>query len=328
MERTIDVTYTNGIIAAREKYLLKDKLFRFCEVSAEEAFRALLDSGFGGGAETASSVYDYEKLIAAEESALDAFIREYAPSKAEKAYLLSSRDFHNAKALIKAAYLQESPDKLLTEEGLIEIKLLSDCVSTGDFSPIKALNAYLGTACEQATAYLTEQSSGAKVGEIFETALYSYLYETGKRKKVLKNLLIAKSDMTNILTAFRAGDETIAKDKYLPTGSLSMETLSKVFSEDSAVTKKAFAGTPYQSFVGLCLDAMEKHKPLTEAEKVRDGYDVSYFTARKYELSKSEPFLYYVFRRKMESANVRVIFVCLLAGLGEHDIKKRLRAFV
>ena len=70
----LDVEYTNGVIAAREKYLLKDKIARLCELDAEDAFRALLDSGFGGGAETAISVHDYEKLIFAEEAKIDEFI--------------------------------------------------------------------------------------------------------------------------------------------------------------------------------------------------------------------------------------------------------------
>ena len=98
-----DLNYTNGVIAVREKYLLKDKILKLCETSAEDALRSLLESGFGKGVEI-SSVYDYEKLVAADEKSIDEFIREYAPSRAETEYLLSPRDFHNAKALVKAIY--------------------------------------------------------------------------------------------------------------------------------------------------------------------------------------------------------------------------------
>ena len=55
------------------------------------------------------------------------------------------------------------------------------------------------------------------------------------------------------------------------------------------------------------------------------SYVDSYFEKKKYELEKSEPFLYYIYRRKTESANVRIIFVCLLAGLSEQEIKARIR---
>ncbi len=327
MAHTMDVTYTNGLIAAREKYLLKDKIFRFCELSAEEVFRSLLESGFGGGAETAASVYDYENLITAEQAALDAFIREYAPSEAEKAYLLSARDFHNAKAMVKAAFLGQPFERMLTGEGLVDSKLIADCVENGNFAPLKAVNSYLGGACEEATEYLQENSSGAKVGGIFENALQNYLWEISKGKKVLRKLLVAKADMTNVLTALRCGDKNLAKEQYLSTGSLTAQQLDALFLEDRTQVERAFEKTAYLHFVKQCLDAKEKRMPMTEAEKIKDGYDVEYFASRKFDLSKTEPFLYYVYRRRAESANVRVIFVCLLAGLGEHDVKKRLRAW-
>ena len=53
--------------------------------------------------------------------------------------------------------------------------------------------------------------------------------------------------------------------------------------------------------------------------------EAEYFAARRFELKKSEPFLYYAFRRRIENENVRILFVCLLAGMKEDEIKKRLR---
>jgi vacuolar-type H+-ATPase subunit C/Vma6 len=321
----LDTTYTGGVIAAREKYLLKDKIYRLCELTAEEAFRLLLDSGFGGGAETTASVYEYEKLIAVEEERLDSFIREYAPSKTEKAYLLAVRDFHNAKALIKAAYLNESADKMLTGEGLIEIQTLKSCVQTTDFSALE--NGFLRNACEEATVLLQEEPSGAKVGAIFEKALYGYLRDCVKRKPILKKLLNAKADMTNILIAFRCQDAKQAEDKYLPTGTLTNGELLHLFETDNDKIRSAFKGGKYAEFIQQCLDAKEKGLPFTQAEKTVDGYDAAYFSAKKYELKKSEPFLYYVYRRKSEIANVRIVIACLLVGLREQDIKRRLRDF-
>lgn len=321
-----DIMYTCGVIATREKRLLKDKIFRFCELSAEEAFRLLLDSGYGGGASVTSNVYEYEKLISAEENALDEFIREYAPSRAEQAYFLAPRDFHNAKALIKASYLGRGVEGMLATDGLIPVSLISSCVESGDFSQINELNKDLGTACEVATAYLEEGSSGAKLGEIFEKALYAHLKKVSAYKPVLKKLLTAKADMINVLTALRTGEGERAKDKYLPSGKLTQEKLDCLFMEDRAKALDAFKDTPYFSFVQKCFDAIEKGEPMTQAEKTLESFDVDYFAERKYELSSTEPFLYYVFRRRNENANVRIVFVCLLAGLKEADVKKRLRA--
>ena len=95
-----DVQYTNGVIAVREKNFLGEKLLRICEMQPEDAFRFLLDSGFGSGAEGVNGFHDFEKLVALEDARLYAFIREYAPSKAELEYLLIPELFSIAARMI------------------------------------------------------------------------------------------------------------------------------------------------------------------------------------------------------------------------------------
>ena len=84
----ISRTYANGVIAAKEKYFLGDKLLRLIETDAASALRALKESGFGGendGAENANfSSDETETLIAAEEAKTNAFIREDAAARRKK----------------------------------------------------------------------------------------------------------------------------------------------------------------------------------------------------------------------------------------------------
>lgn len=321
----LDIAYTSGVIAVREKYLLKERIYRLCELSAEEAFRMLLESGFGGGAETATSVYDYEKLIAVEEEKTDAFIREFAPKKGIAEYLLAPRDFHNAKALVKASYTGESAERMLAPEGLIPIATLKDCIQNADYTKLQALCPRLALACKDATTLLEEEPSGEKLGAIFQTALFEYLKACTKGTRVLSKLLSAKADMTNILTAFRVQDSEQLQGAFLPCGTLNEKDLEVLLGTDKEKILAYFAKTPYAEFVKVCLSAREKGLPMTQAEKLCDEYAYSYFEKKKYELEKSEPFLYYIYRRKTESANVRIIFVCLLAGLSEQEIKARIR---
>ena len=320
-----DTTYTNGVIAVREKRLLKEKIFRFCEVGVEDAFRMLGESGYGNG-ETAASVYEYENLIKAEEGAIDEFVRTYSPSAAEKNFLLLPRDFHNAKALVKSVYLGIDEKRLLAPSGLFPLAQLTACIQAGDFAPIKEFNAYLGGACEEVTALLQEEPSGAKAGAIFEKALYAALRDTAKGNAVLRRLLAEKADCINILTSLRAIDFAQAREQYLPGGELTEKELERFFTQDNEKLRRAFAKTPYAQFVGLCLDAKEKGLPMTEAEKTVSSFEVAYFEKRKFDLKGSEPFLYYVYRRRAENANVRIVFACLLAGEAEREIKRRLRA--
>lgn len=327
MEGKLDVAYTSGVIAVREKYLLKDKIFRFCESTAEEVFRALLENGFGGGAETATSVHDFEKLIAVEEEKIDAFIREYAPSNFEIKYLLAFRDFHNAKTLIKSAITGEDISDALLPSGQIPITTLQTCVQSADFSALEKICAPLKSVCEEVTSLTEKERTGAQMGVRFERAQYEYLYALVKRRKALKNLLVQKADMTNILTVLRAGDFDKAKEHLLPFGKLADTQLALLIDGDTQAVRSAFFKTPYLRFVEECLRAKEQGVPFTQAEKLRDEYDTVYFAKRKYDLKKNEPFLYYVYRRKTECVNVRIILVCLLAGLNEQEIKRRIRNF-
>ena len=322
----IDIMYTNGVIAAREKFLLKDKIFRISELSAEEAFRAILETGYGQGAEGATDVYSFEKLVVAEERAVDAFIAEYAPNRSVVAYLLAPRDFHNAKAILKAKYLGVGFDNMLGSEGEICISVLSDCIMSGDYSKLAKQNQILASAIEDAQNLLNDgETSGAKIGDVFERAAYCYYAQIVKHNGALKKLLARRVDMTNILIALRSQSSEEAAEKYLSGGLLKESTLGKIFvGEEEA--RAAFSATEYKEFFTKAMDAKSEEMPLTEAEKLRDSYELVFFDTIKYELKKDQPFLYYVFRRRIENMNVRILFVCLLAGLNETEIKKRLRA--
>lgn len=317
-----DTTYTNGVIAVKEKSLLKDKISRLCEVSADEAFRMLLESGFGGGA--TENAYEYETLLQSETSALDAFIRTYAPSKTEQEYFLLPRDFHNAKALLKAKVLGGNADKMLVPEGLVAVETLQACIDEKRYEKLDSFPA-LKEACKEGTETLETDVSGIKLGSIFERKLYEALTQSVCINRVLRKLLSLKIDMTNILTALRSGEETVAKKQYLSGGSLSEKKLQVLYTDDTDKIRRTFAGGEFSEFIALCMTAKEKNEAYVEAEKYRDSYDLSSLEKRKFDLIKGEPFLYYVYRKKSEIANVRIIMACKYAGLDETQIKNRLR---
>lgn len=321
-----DIDYVNGVISAKEVFLLSGKISKLCELSAEDAFRAVAESGFGKGAE-AVSVYEYESLLLADERDLDAFIREYSPSKAESAYLLAPRDFHNAKAILKSHYLDASADKMLAPEGLLGIEEITRAVKEEDY---KSLGKELAEAVESSSALFKEENtdvvSGAKIGVIFEKALYKYLLNACSKNLMLKKLIVKKVDMTNILTFLRSKSYEYAVESFIDGGKLKVEQLEKLFSENAEEVAGCLDRTEYKDFLTLCLDDKSKGLPFTRAELIRDDLEIAFLSERKYELKRTQPFLYYVLRRRAENQDLRILFVCLLAGMGESDIKKRLRA--
>ncbi len=312
----LDPIYTNGVIAVKERALLGEKLLRFTEMTAEEVLRALSEGGFGSGAESREG----EALCQAEERSLDGFIREYAPSQTELIYLLSPRDFHNAKALVKAEKLNTDAEKMLAPEGLVPVETLKSAIKSGDYS---ALCRELCGAVESAME--GEELTGAEIGAIFDGALYCHLAARCKFNPVLKKLVAGRADRLNILTAFRAGDGELAQKLYVGGGKLKNGDLCALFGDEEQILKR-FAKSPYEGFIKLCLAARNRGLPLTESERALESFEAEYFAAKKYELEGKQPFLYYVFRRRAEIQNVRIILVCLGAGLKPQDIKSRLRA--
>ena len=311
----VDTLFTNGVIAVKEKYLLGEKLLRLTEMTAEEALRALIESGFGSGAET----QDGESLCGAEERALDAFIREYAPTNEEKVYLLAPRDFHNAKALCKAEKLGSDAEKMLAPEGLIPVAELSSAIKNGEYFKF---GEELGGAIKEA---LDEGADGAQIGAVFDRALNDHIALKCPRSRIIRKLLSDRADRTNILTAMRAGDMEYAEKLFVGGGTLKNKDLAKILDGDGEKARRALEKTPFDGFYKLCLAAAEKGLPFTEAERALESCEAEYFRERRFELEGREPFLYYVFRRRAEIANVRIITVCLNAGLQAQDIKKRLR---
>lgn len=320
----IDRTYVNGIIAVKEVSLLGSRIIKMCESGAEDAFRTIIESGFARGAEL-TSVYDYELALIVDEKDIDAFIREYAPSRAALQYLFTPRDYHNAKALLKAEYLKSDPEKLLAPEGMYtvaQIKSFTEGEKCPDERLSKAINEVRALLSKEG-----EAPSGAEIGLIFERALQARLMEVCKFNGQLKKFLVKRADMTDILTVMRASSEEYAKSNLFSLGKLDTKKLLSVFNEEPEKAEKALDGTPYKDFWRACFAVRQKGLPQTEAERTLAGLEEQFYQDNKYNLAGGQPFLYYVFRRRAENQNVRIVLSCLLAGMEADEIKKRLRSY-
>ncbi len=321
MTQRKDSAYTNGVIAVREKRLLKDKLVKACAASEEEAMRLFFESGFGGG----DFSLDAENAVLADERETDAFIREYAPSREAVEYLLAPRDFHNAKAVVKARYLNSDETPFVGSEGNFSLAELKKAIETGEPEP---LGKELVGAIEEARALLQGESpAGAEIGFLFDKALYAYLLRVTKKNGVCRKLTVRRIDMINLLTCFRAQSAEQAEKFLIEGGLVPKEKLVTVFGGTEEALK-AFDKSEYKKFVKKLCAAREGAMPYTEAEKTLESFETDFFAEKPYELSGEGNFLYYVFRRRAENENVRIVLVGLRAGLSETEIKKRLRGRV
>ncbi len=318
-----DVLYIDGIIAVREVDLLGDKILKMCEGSLDDAIRLLRESGFGALDVSLDLAEGFENLILAEERAIDTFILEHAPDDTTLAFLLTPRDYHNAKALVKAKALNSSAEDMLAPQGLIPIDELKASINTGvcpDTMPKQ-----LAKAVTDALAIVEEGANGMRIGALFEKALYAHLKSIVKFQRTLKKLLVEKIDMTNVLCVLRMGDFSLAKDYLIEGGKLKGDELKLLLSEDEKERLTFIESSPYKQFMSIAYTAYEAKLPQTQAERIVALLELTEYHSRQYDLKGTEPFLYYVLRRRMEVCNVRVILVCLSAGMDGDAIKRRLR---
>ena len=319
----MDRLYTNGMIAVKEKTLLGERLRRLCEGSTDEAFRLLLESGFGSGAEV-SSPREFELLTEIEHRNVDAFIRTYAPSEAVKSYFFYPRDFHNVRAAVKAEFLSLPLEQMLAPEGTIPVKTIVAAVQSGDLSKV----GILADAIEQATALFREENgapTGVQIGSIFEKALFAALKKSCARSRLLSKFVAMKADMTNLLTAFRAPSMELVEEMFVTGGKLSAAKLSEVFTDTEGLERE-LSNTALAPFLKACIEAKRNGVPYSEAERMLESFDLHYLNENRFTLKGNEPFIYYVLRRRAECDDVRIVFVCLNAGMTEVEIKKRLRS--
>ncbi len=308
----MDMSFISGLIAVRERKLLGDRISRMCDMTAEDAFRLLTECSFGGV--EAEGAQEYERLVAADEGDIDDFIRRYSPGAAESDYLLAPRDFHNAKAFVKARLSETDVEAMLAPEGTVSVETMRKAFDEGDFSSLPAwLQEPILEATEEGREY-----QGAEIGAIFDKAEYRHLASI-KKPKVLRKLVSKRADMTNILTVFRARTMDEARKLLVEGGELSDKDLEKIASDQAD-------GGDLKDFVSSCREAKAEGKPLSKAEAMQRSFELKYLAATKYDLKSTEPFLYYVFRRRAENEDVRIVMSSLLAHIDKKTIRGKLRS--
>lgn len=316
------LVYANGVIAVKEKSLLKNKIVKMCALSPEEAFRTLKESGFGDKAD-AASVYEYERLLASDMRDIDEFIREYAVNFGQKAYFFAERDFHNMKALLKAEYLNEDAEKMLAPDGLYGVDDLKAYLAGEEVG----LSPQLESAADSARRlFETGEATGAALGVIFERAKYDYLLSACRFSPFLKRLISERVDRTNILTVMRANTPEYALDNAVSGGKIPVEEMLRLFGENEEAAQSALDKTYLKDFWRRCYLLRRDKKPFSVPERETADIEVNALQEHRFELKGGQPFLYYIFRRRAENLNVRILLSCLIAGMPEGEIVARLRA--
>ena len=315
-----DTVFTNGVVKSRERFLLGDKIERMADGTLAEAFRVLKESGFGGDA-VADSDADVDLLIRAEERAVNAFIREYAPDDKTEAFLLADYDFHNAEALVKCRYAGASEEKTLGEEGVYTVEELKKVID-GEPCERKVDGILLKTVAAAVEDFSEGIANGFTVDCTFKRGLFEYMQKSARGKK-LKEILSGRADAANVSSALRSRDFTLAEKMLVAGGKLPVSHIKELCEQPYEALKQG----DFEDWIKEAVIASERAMPLTQAEKRNDDLALELLFLTRYEMIGFEPFLLYVLRRRAEIRNVRIVTVSLAAGLSPQQIRNKLRKY-
>lgn len=311
--------YINAVCKSKEQKLLgAERLNRMAEASSlEEAFAILRENNFFGG-EISCSASEFTSLIANEQKRLNQFLLEYAPNDECKIFCLSSLDFYNAEVLVKCEFNKLDHSKFIGLEGLYTLQQLKDELLKGNGNFPKEL---VGAVNESKNA-LENGFGGMTVGGIFSKALYAYLLRV-IHTDYLKQIIKKEIDLLNLSIALRCEDAQTANSLYI-SGSLSMECFSALIKRDESAVNSLIA--PYLRDLAIkCIRLCKEGKPLIELERKLSSIGADRMIAERYtELSGSNPFILYYYRRKNEIICARMVLTGKQNGLDPEQIKRRM----
>lgn len=327
-----DVAFTNGVIKSRERDLLGGKIEKMAESTPAEALNILKESGFGGGADCDNPSLS-EGLFRTEEERVNDFVREYSTDEKTERFLLADYDFHNAEAFVKSKYFGADEWRIASADGFIPKVTLKECVEKKDYSKLPAALSAAITEC--AELYKKGEADGFKVDCAFKRQLFVYLKQNAKNLE-LKRILQDRADSANLSSALRCADDNALKQAFVTGGRVPIEEFIRLrtLGEEEILSGGAFnkkikqISNSLPSFDERVVSAVrEKNngQPLRTFEKQADDYPVELLGLTRYDMKGAQPFIGYVYTRRAEIKNARIVMVCLNAGLDAKQIKERLR---
>ena len=319
-----NVIYSNARAKAMENYLVgADKLGRMLECSdANEALKVLAEVNFGEGA-TIESPLEFEKLISAEEKKLIAFIKETCAKKSVKEFFLYKYDYHNAETLMKMKHLNIAIDDLRDPDGIFSFDEMKEKILVDDYGSFPAT---LKDALLKADMmFVEEKATGPEISGLFKKAYYKELSALSKSDKLLKKIYSVKADSVNIAVALRTRNYQKAKEFFVEGGNLTSEQLQYISEQQPESIKEDFVFSEVRELIDYACDSFIKGVPLSEFEREAESYALKYLKKDKYSISGMHPYIQYIYSKKAELENVRIILVGLINSLEKTEIRKRLR---
>lgn len=312
--------FENARIKAMESKLLTSQhMQRLSECSStDEAFKVMLELGFGQGQTVAQG--DFDALIANEEESLIAFLKAFNVGGALDAFLLV-QDYHNAKALVKAEITGDKNPALMPE-GLTSVDVIKGAIS----GSIEEISAIMAECFDSVGARISDGSVTSRFIDVtFDKGLFREQLEKAKKGgKLVVGHFVSAIDYANISAFYRTekigADVGFFKENFIEGGKIACSTFERCFGSDEAL-KNELKSTPYEDI----FTALAESGNLVGFEVERDNEILRGWKKEFNDLDTPAPIIYYYLAKRTEIKVAKLIAAGIKNNVSPSLIKERTR---
>ncbi len=299
--------YANGIISVIEnKVLDRNKLYVLSKYEKKEFIKVLLAMNYGGSGET------LEDLIASENNRVKDLLKEISPKKEDTNLFYLVNDAQNIKILYKIKVYNLDKYDLLSENGTMDLEILSQAIIDNNFTNAPKRLKELVT---KINSHLTDDINPKNLSSLIDNSIYSYAIKA-TNNHTLKKYLTYRIDFNNVISMLRSKNLNWNKSEYfkmfLDNGSISKNVLENVYE----ASKEELIKCLEVFYDGKISKVLKKITSLDECQLEFERLMLELMKEYKNEPLNIGPVIYYYLLKQAEAQNIRILY-----SLDKVDIK-------
>lgn len=321
--------FCSALMRAGEKTLLPmADLLKAAEAKDfQSAMAVIAEYGYGDGKPLANP-RDFIKVLAAEEERVYKFVFSALPEKEELEMLKFPKDYHNAKAILKAEFLGLNPENYLTSGGKHDPEAMVKMIKERN---LVFLSTSMKEAINRAIELFGKGQDPQEIDIILDKACYKDMLDAAEKagNDFLLRYVKMQIDILNISTFVRLRQigkpVDFFKKVFLEGGEISMGLLTSGYDESYKQLADRFAPYGYAPIFEKGATAVKETGKYYMMEKICDDLRMKYIKDAKYVSFGIEPCAAFLLAKESELKNLRVILTGKIAGTDKQVIIERLR---
>ena len=316
------------IRASERSFLPESELTRAAEAADFAGAMSVLTENGYGSLKAPEKPRDFAKLLAEEERRNYDFVFSALPDQEELVLFRYPKDYHNAKAVLKAEFLGTDPEKYLTEGGSFSPEAMVSMIRERNFV---FMSSEMKEAVNRAAEVFGKGRDPQEIDIILDKACFSQMLDAAEKTEnlFLINYVRLLIDILNVITFVRLRQMkkpwTFFSKIFLQGGQMAESLFVGGYEENYHKLAERFRPYGFAEIIEKGGEKVRETGMYSLLEKLCDNKRIEYIKDAKYISFGIEPAAAYLIAKDSEIKNLRMIFTGKIAGTPKEVILERLR---